>query len=153
MTRPGEPAQAQPVDLQDALHVREQHLHLLALTSRTQELLGPGHRARHVAGCFVHAACHFSCRGVGATTLLERAARAVRLAGTVVNRARLRDAASGLGQVASVTLQCLAVRTCSTICLGIKAEVGSSARIRSVVQRIHRTSRAIRSGRDKLGRK
>src|ERR1700720_2660332 len=50
------PAQSQPIELQDAFQMREQHLDLFALTARGPVHLGLGDVARHIAGALVDGA-------------------------------------------------------------------------------------------------
>ena len=50
----GRPSQPEPVEAQDALEMREQHLDLLTFTPRRHVGLGLGDVARHVSGVLVN---------------------------------------------------------------------------------------------------
>ena len=79
-------SQSEPVQAQNALEVREQHLDLLALTSRRHIGLGPGDATRHISGSLVDRARNLAGRHLRTAPRLKLADIAVVLAGVVVKR-------------------------------------------------------------------
>ena len=65
-------AQSQPVESENALQVREQHLNALAVAPGLLEGVGSGERASHVTGVFVNVASDYALWSVRATLGLKR---------------------------------------------------------------------------------
>src|SRR5690348_3170890 len=80
------PSQSQPVELQDALQVREQHLDLLPLAPRGLVGRGCGDVASEIARPFVDRARHLARGRLRAAPGLERTGVAVVLAGAIEQR-------------------------------------------------------------------
>lgn len=85
-------AQPEPVEPENPFHVGKSHLDLLALAVRLLEGRGIGQSPDLVAQFFVEVAGHFARHGRGALGL-QQAARAIILAGSVINCMALVDVA------------------------------------------------------------
>ena len=101
--RAGQPSQAQPIQLEDAFEMCEQHFDFLAITPRLLVLRRVGDLTRDIPRALVHATHDSAVGHVRAALLLHWASRAVVLAGAVEDRAGLGDAIARLGELASVT--------------------------------------------------
>jgi len=64
-------AEPEPIELEDAFHVREGHFHLLALVARFLERLGFGQGTDMLATALINVARYFAVRRVGTAPLLQ----------------------------------------------------------------------------------
>src|SRR5262249_16437820 len=81
--RPIRPAQAQSIELKNALEMSEQHLNLLAHTTRCSALPRACNLTSHVTCAFVNRALHSTHRHRRTAPRVEDAVSAVTLAGAI----------------------------------------------------------------------